>query len=164
VGLRECRDVGLVHPDHVSLFVDHGAEALQCLVIVVFADTRVVPIVPAVDTAAEVPPIDIAVREQRAPMMTTPIHHSDLIVEADYDEIYVRHERISGLSVAELAPDSDSCIGSVHGREIHARLPRGCWKRTAVGGCSPYTRLLQHPIPTRACATRLGRQHAVARD
>lgn len=119
VCLRERRDLGLVNPHRVRFFVDHGGKAVQCLVIVVFADTRVVLIVPPVHTADEVLPIDMAVREQRTPVMTTPIQHGDSVVEADHHEVYVRHQCVCGLSVSELTPDSHSCPGSVHVREIH---------------------------------------------
>ena len=90
VYLRECRDLCLVHPHRVRLFVDHGGKAVQCLVIVVFADTRVVAIVPPVHAADQVSAIDMAVGEQHAPMMTTTIQHGDLVIEADHDEVYVR--------------------------------------------------------------------------
>ena len=69
----ERSDFRSVHEHRVCIAVDECAELLEALRVVVLAHARVVPVVPTVDAADQVVPIDVAVGHERLAVLATAI-------------------------------------------------------------------------------------------
>jgi hypothetical protein len=119
--LGEGRDLGLVDPDGVLLRIDLGRETMKSLVVVVLADPGVVPIVPSVNPADEVLALDPAIGEQSTPVVASPEHHRDLVVEADHDQIDTCDERVGRTPISEFTPGRNLHAGGSEGGHLHGR-------------------------------------------
>jgi hypothetical protein len=129
VGLRvllgEGRDLGLIDPDRVRLRVDLRCEPVQRLFVAVLADARVESVVPSVHAADQVGTVDVPIGEQRPTMMTATVHHGDLVIVPDHDQVHVRDEGVRGGTISELTPSRHSDPGSGRRFLAHARLTQG---------------------------------------
>jgi hypothetical protein len=117
--LGEGLDLGLVDSDRVIVHVDLGRETMKGLVVVVLADPGVVPIVPPVNAADEVGTVDPAIREQRTPVVASPEHHRDLVIEADHDQIDPCDESVGRAPISEVTPYRDFHAGGSESGHLH---------------------------------------------
>ena len=119
IRLGEGHDLGLVDPDHILVHIDLGRETMKSLVVVVLADPGVVPIVPTVNPADEVRTLDPAVGKQGTPVVASPEHHRDPVVEADHDQIDSCDESVSRTPIFEVAPGRDFHAGGSESGHLH---------------------------------------------
>jgi hypothetical protein len=64
----------------------------------------------------------MAVREQGTPVMASPEHHRDLLVETDNDQVHSGHESVSGTPISQFTPDRDLHAGRSEGGHLHHLL------------------------------------------
>ena len=110
----------VVAVDEQAVVFDLRREAFERFRVVVRTDARFDSVVPAVQSADQVVPDDLAVGEQRAAVQTTSVEHRTLVVSADDDEVDTVDHGRGRHSVGHLGPGSNA--NAVHGPDCtHSR-------------------------------------------
>jgi hypothetical protein len=115
VGLRmfggEAAHLGGIHID--GFILHPSGELLELLFRVVLADAGVIPIVPAMDAADEILPLDVAVAQQDTTVETPTVQHRYITVCEDHDEVDICHAHVGRHTVLKFGhPPDRSRIGA----------------------------------------------------
>ena len=107
LGVLLCPCCNLVLIDADFAIFNPRIELRQGLGVVVLADARIHPVIPAVHAADDVVAIDVTVSHQSATMRAAAVKNTDLIVEADRHKIDARNQRMHQLAIAQFIPIQD---------------------------------------------------------